>query len=83
MTDVLEFPSAPPSVSQADLERLVALRAQAKALESECSTIEKRVRAAIEAGARIEPGLRVAYLRECHRDGYAVEASDYKQLVVR
>lgn len=83
MSDVLPFPTAPPRVSQSDLERLLALRAQAKGIESECSTIELRIREAIESGARIEPGVRVAFLRDVHRDGYEVGPRDFRQLVVR
>lgn len=83
MSDVIQFPSEPPRVVQSDLERIVALREHGARLEAERKAIEQQVREAIEAGARIEPGVRVAFLRECHRDGYTVQAADYRQLVVK
>lgn len=83
MSDILAFPATQAAVSQSDLERLLALRAQAKGIENDAAAIESQVRQAIEAGARIEPGLHVAFLREVHRDGYEVGPRDFKQLVVR
>lgn len=82
-TPPIPFPAAPPRVLQSDLERLLALRAQAKGIENDAAAIESRVRQAIEAGARIEPGLHVAFLRDVHRDGHEVGSRDFRQLIVR
>ena len=64
---VVSFPSTQEQITQAQLERIIALRNQAAALKADLESEEAEVKAELEAGVPIESGTHVASLKEGFR----------------
>ena len=64
---VVPFPSTQEQITQAQLERIIALRNQAATLAKDLESEEAEVRTALEAGTPVEPGTHVASLKEISR----------------
>ena len=69
-----EFPQAIPSseteqpqITQTQLIRVVSLKNMVAALKANLDAAEAEVRAALESGATVEPGVHVASLKESFR----------------
>ena len=62
---VVRFPSPQKQkrITQAQLERVIALRNQVKALTKDLESQEAEVKTALEAGTPVESGTRIAELR--------------------
>ena len=71
----LQFPqqnsASAESISQLELEMLIALRGRLKQLQDEVSVNEETFKARLQAGAVIEPGDHTAILKECSRRNVA------------
>ena len=65
--EVVPFPSPQEQITQAQLERVIALRNQVAALKAGLESEEADVKTALEAGTPVEPGTHVASLREGFR----------------
>ena len=77
----LQFPQSKPtaeSISQLELEMLLALRGRLKQLQNEVSVHEEAFKARLQAGAIVEPGDHTAGLKECSRRNVA-----WKAVVIR
>lgn len=70
LPQVISFPQSVPavqSVSQGNLAQILELRHRIESLEAELKAAESSVRAQIEAGAAVEPGLLNAFLKTTER----------------
>ena len=67
LPQVVPFPSPQEQITQAQLERIIALRNQVADLKSRLETSEAEVKTALEAGTPVEPGVHVCSLKESLR----------------
>lgn len=65
------FPQPAREVSQAQLKNIISLRNSFAALKSELEAAEVEVKAALESGVPVEPGLHIAALQEHFRRSIA------------
>ena len=78
---VVQFPQSVPAVepiTQLELELFLSLRNRLKQLESQVAAEEATLKARLELGATIDPGVHVAELKESFRRNVS-----WKDVVIR
>jgi hypothetical protein len=75
---LVQFPSAVESITQLELELFLSLRKRLHQLQGQVATEEAKLKARLEAGASVDPGVHVASLKENFRRNVS-----WKAVVIR